>query len=450
MTKTIHGKDRKKGPTPLSNIHYVFAIGMMYVFYLLSWPVWLFHTKLRQGRKQRWANASLPKSPTQRPIVWLHGASAGDILALVPTARCLQQAGISCIVSSITTHGQLIAQKYAHVFSASFYLPYDMPNTIHRVLQHFQPQAIVLEYTELWPVLIHQAQRHQIPLILHNGRLAPQKLPYYRLLFMLCGHLLRAFSLLCMRDPSEAQNAKRLGLPESTIHVTGNTKYDRDYPQEEPKQQHLRRQHCGIQHNSIVWMVGSSHHNEEQQLLPVYLKLKQSFPQLKWMIAPRYPQRAVALQRWLKTCNISSHLYSSTRAGSAYDVTIIDTMGELHHFYAISTLVFVGGSLVPRGGQNILEPLYHGKATVFGPYMQNFQTIAEELIPTTGAVQVHTPDALYAQLDAWLKNPQQCQQAGRKAQDYLLHYKSSAAQKNAEWIVQTLRPLPNLSPRPQR
>ena len=365
-----------------------------YIAFALALPFLLAHPKLRQGIAARFGfYGDTFRNLGDGPRIWVHGASAGDILALLPTVRELKRChpSIEVIATTITNSGHTMAMRHNGLFAAVTYFPYDLPGTVRRALRRIDPHVLVLEYTELWPNLIHAAAGRQVPVVLHNGRLAAARVRQYRRLFALTGNLLTPLTLLLMRDDAEAERALALGAPADRVHVTGNTKFDNlaELPRAE-KVAELRAA-AGFPADAPIWVAGSTHEGEEEKLLDVFATLRQSTPALRLILAPRYAERgdkllSLALRRGY-TARLRSH------AGPPADVLILDTIGELAACYTLATLVFVGGSFVARGGQNILEPAACGKPVIFGPHMQNFADSVQVLLGR-GGIQVATPEQL--------------------------------------------------------
>jgi len=367
---------------------------LSYVAFLVALPFLLTHPKLRDGIRARlglyphvWPD--IPPGPR----IWVHGASAGDILALLPTMRELKahRPDIQVIATTITNSGHTIASRQTELFAAVSYFPYDLPGTVRRALRTIRPDVLVLEYNELWPNLIHAARGRDIPVVLHNGRLADARMARYRWLFALTGNLLTPLSLLLMRDEHEAERALALGALEQRVHITGNTKFDN--LAQLPKEQKIAelRAAANFPKGAPVWVAGSTHEGEEEQLLDVFTQLRRHHPSLRLVIAPRYVERGDKLAHIAQKHGYKVRMRS--KPGPTPDVLILDTIGELPACYAIATLVFVGGSFVPRGGQNILEPAACGKPVLFGPHMQNFADSVQVLLGR-GGIQVSSMEQL--------------------------------------------------------
>jgi 3-deoxy-D-manno-octulosonic-acid transferase len=315
---------------------------------------------------------------------------------------------------------RLIAQGLADGVT---YLPYDLPGACRRAIAALRPDVLVLEYTELWPQLINAASSAGVRLAMTNGRIAPDNLGRYRLLFAFAGNLLQQFDVLMMRADDEAERALQLGAPRDRLHVTGNTKFDAlavSVPEGEDAG--LRR--ALALGDERLWVCGSTHEGEEGSLLDAYAALRQDFPDLRLVIAPRYLERSARVLALARERELSARLRSEPGGGES--VIVLDTIGELVRVYQLATVVFVGGSFTSRGGQNILEPAACGKPVLFGPRMENFQDSVQVLVGR-GGLQVRDPGALLRILRDLLARPDELRTLGQLARDAVSAVRGASA-----------------------
>jgi 3-deoxy-D-manno-octulosonic-acid transferase len=405
-----------------------------YLGFALAMPFLAGHRKLRHGLAARFGLHPQGWPPVSGgPRVWLHGASAGDVLALAPFARELQkrQPAVAIIASTVTDSGRAMAEKQGATFAAVTYWPWDLPGPVKRTLKRIRPDVLVLEYTELWPELIEQAHRAGVKLVLHNGRFAAHRVNSYRRLFLITGNLLRHFDLLLMRDEYEADRARRLGAPPERIHITGNTKFD-NLRLEVPERLRIEiAAALAFPREVPVLVAGSTHEGEEEQLLDVFAELRRASPHLRLVLAPRYIERAARLLVLATHRGLTARLRSSPPAPA--DVVILDTIGELMACYSLATLVFVGGSFVTRGGQNILEPAACSKPVLFGPHMENFSDAVQVLLGR-GGIQVASPEQLRRVLADLLGRDHYREELGVMAYEQVMGVRG-AAFRNAELVA---------------
>jgi len=413
-------------------------VAVEYLIFWLLLPFLLLHPRVRQGIRFRLGLYDGVAVPRGGPRIWLHGASAGDVLGLVPIVRELKalRPDARVIVSSITDSGASMArQKLVPEGLAELvtFLPYDLPGACRRAIAALRPDVLVLEYTELWPQLIHAAAAAGVKLALTNGRLRPRNVPRYRLLFGFAGNLLERFDVLMMRADDEAERALLLGAPDDRVHVTGNTKFDALAVSVPPAEDAALRQALALGRERL-WVCGSTHEGEEGRLLHVYSILRKEYPDLRLLIAPRYIERAHRVLGLARSMGLVGRLRSA--GGGPAPVIVLDTIGELVRAYQLATVVFVGGSFGRRGGQNILEPAACGKPVLFGPRMENFQDSVQVLVGR-GGLQVKDPVALLRLMRDLLARPEEIRKLGELARDAVSSVRGASA-RDARLIAELL------------
>ncbi|RJS15275.1 3-deoxy-D-manno-octulosonic acid transferase [Corallococcus sp. H22C18031201] len=403
-----------------------------YVLFGLLFPVLSLHRKTRHGLLQRlgfYAPGVVPEGTG--PLLWLHGASAGDLLALSPMFGPLRARFPGCriVLSTMTDSGYAMAkERLSSQIDGVVYAPYDLWGATRRAVRALRPRVLVLEYTEVWPNLIRAAKRGGARVVMTNGRFSPANVGRYRRLFCLIGNPLEDLDLMLMRQDEESERARVLGAPADRVHVTGNTKFD-SLTAGPAGEDAALRDALGLSTNEPVWMAGSTHEGEEEQLLAVYLRLRPAHPTLRLVIAPRYVNRAERIVALAEAQGLRAGLRSKGNPERA-SVVVLDTMGELSRAYRLATVVFVGGSFTKRGGQNILEPAGQGRPVLFGPHMDNFRD-SVAVLNGHGGVQVQDADALYTELARLLEAPRQCQHLGAQAEATVRGI-SGASERNAE------------------
>jgi 3-deoxy-D-manno-octulosonic-acid transferase len=416
----------------------VYLLGSYLAFWLL-FPLLSLHQKTRRGLKERlgvYAPGKLPQGGG--PRIWLHGASAGDLLSLSPMIRELRARHPGCriILSTITNTGYLMAsERLSTVVDAAIYAPYDLAGATRRAVQAIRPDLLVLEYTEVWPNLIHAARAGGAKIALTNGRFSPGNVRAYRLLFGLIGNPLRQLDLLLMREEDEAERALTLGALAERVHVTGNTKFDALAVAFEQQEDEALRRALGLPEGAPVLIAGSTHEGEEEKLFSVYRRLLAEHPTLRMVVAPRYIDRAPRVVALAQQAGLTVGLRSQdNRAGG--QVVVLDTIGELARAYRLATIVFVGGSFTTRGGQNILEPAGQAKPVLFGPHMENFHDSVQVLVGR-GGIQVNDPEHLFRVVSELLARPENLASLGELAQSAVRQV-SGASQRNVAQMSRLL------------
>lgn len=419
-----------------------------YVLFWVLFPVLCVYRKTRGGLLQRlgfYAPGTFELEPG--PRVWLHGASAGDLLSLSPIIRELKARVPGCriILSTTTNTGYLMAsERLTSLVDRVVYVPYDLWGATRRAVRAIKPDLLVLEYTEIWPNLIRAAKAAGARIALTNGRFSPRHLGRYRTLFSLVGNPLREMDLFLMREEDEAERVLALGAPPERVWVTGNTKFDALVPGAPAAEDAELRQALGLPAGARVLIAGSTHEGEEERILDVFKRLLKDFPDLRLVIAPRYIDRANRVVALAQEAGLSVGRRSEGKAAGAR-VMVLDTIGELARGYRLATLVFVGGSFTTRGGQNILEPAAQGKPVLFGPHMENFHDSVQVLVGR-GGIQVNDADHLLRVLAELLSKPETAAHLGELAQAAVRQV-SGASRRNVDLMERLLAPAPGRAAR---
>jgi 3-deoxy-D-manno-octulosonic-acid transferase len=402
-------------------------------------PLLLLHHKIRHGIPFRlgFYRRGFERG-TGTPRIWLHGASAGDLLSLQPMMRELKrrQPGACIIVTTITNSGLEMARKKLAEADVVVYAPYDLPGATRRAVAALRPDLLVLEYTEIWPNLIRAAHKGGARIALTNGRFNPAKLSRYRALFRTIGNPLRRIDCFLMRSDEEAERVLALGAAPDRVWVTGNTKFDALVLDPAEGKQAALGAEMGLDPAGRVFMAGSTHEGEEEIVLAAYAKLLERHPGLQLVVAPRYVERSGRIMALAAEQGLSVRLRSGGALAGHAQVTILDTIGELSVAYRLATLVFVGGSFVTRGGQNVLEPAAQGKPVLFGPHMENFKD-SVQVLQGRGGIQVGAPEQLLKIADELLSRPDQLEELGRLARGSVTAIRGASA-RNVEHMLSIL------------
>jgi len=418
---------------------FVYAL-LVHVAFLLLLPLLLLHPKLREGVLFRFG--FYPRDwpgDLKRPVLWFHGASAGDLLALQPVIlevrRHLPAAGV--VVTTITNSGMAVARKRLEGVDAYGYLPYDLPWAVRRAVKTIRPDALVLEYAEVWPALLRGVKHFGASIVLINGRFNERALANYRWFYRFIGNPLRYIDAFCMRDEAEAEHARKIGADNDSIRVTGNTKFDSCRQEDEIDQSSLEElaSKLGVNNSTPVWLAGSTHEGEENYLLDAFIELRKRFGDLHMIVAPRYIERSERLVSLARDRGLKCSLRS--RGSDGEPVAVLDTVGELRLAYRLATVVFVGGSFTRRGGHNILEPAACGKPVLFGPHMENFKGSVRVLVGR-GGIQVPDPRRLERVLRELLSRPEEIDKLGQMAREAVTSVQG-ASSACAEVIMKNIR-----------
>ena len=345
------------------------------------------------------------------PVVWVHAVSAGEVAAVEPILHWLRQAEPSAhlVLSTITPTGRALAQRKGLELEGLFYFPLDFPGIPERVLSTLRPDLIVVAETELWPHLLATARERDVRTCIVNGRISDRAFPRYRLFRPLMSWVLGHVDLLCVQSDLDRDRFLALGAPPDSVAVLGSTKFDEDFPSVPPEETAKWRQDLGFDQDQPILLAASTHPREEEIVLRCYHELHARVPELGLLLAPRHPERGDAVEALITSFGYSCRRRSrppaegeAPPADARVQVAVLDTIGELTRVYSIATVVFMGGSLVPVGGHNFLQPMAQGKPVIFGPYMHNSRDLTDLTLREGAALQVRGAEELTATVDRLL------------------------------------------------
>ncbi len=343
-----------------------------------------------------------------RPVIWLHAVSVGEVIAARPLLKALRHKypDHAIVVSNTTETGKTTASGFKEI-DLCIYFPFDFMPSVRILLNAVKPDIIIIMETEIWPNFCREAARNQIPLLLANGRISDRSFKRYLKFSWFFKPALRCFSSVCMQSQPGLERIIAIGAaPENTL-VAGNLKNDiPSQPPTEQKRNELRSNYS-IPENSCVITAGSTREGEEKHLISSYKTLLTEFQNLFLALVPRHPERAEEVAVLLKSTGINfqrrKNLDSNNRLKHG-DVLLVDTVGEMMNMYALSDFSFVGGSLVPIGGHNLLEPASVGVPTVFGKHMSNFREIETLVLQYQAGIQLQSPEELTAAFRSLISN----------------------------------------------
>ncbi|MDB5652196.1 MAG: 3-deoxy-D-manno-octulosonic acid transferase [Hyphomicrobiales bacterium] len=378
---------------------------------------------------ERMGHASLPRP--QGRVAWLHGASVGEGLALLPLVEQLRTRGFHVVITTGTvTSAQVLAARMPGG-AVHQYVPLDVPRYMRRFVDHWRPDLVMIAESELWPNLILEVTNRDIPLVLVNARLSERSFQRWQRLPGFISGILQRIDLCLAQTKDDAARLMMLGA--ARVQVVGNLKFDVGAP---PVDANMLAQLSGLVGPRPVWVAASTHAGEEEIALAVHQQLVTRFPSLLTIVVPRHASRGAEIAAMAQARGVEAGLRSRgdipSRGTGFY---IADTMGELGLFYRLSSIVFVGKSMVGHGGQNPIEAAKLGSAILHGPHVANFAEVYQALDKARGAIQVGDADTLARALALLLSDVANLRRTARAAGDAVERLGGASAN-----IVQALEP----------
>lgn len=375
--------------------------------------------------------------------VWFHAVSVGEVVALAPLVEKMAKIrpDLDIVISTGTETGQQRAHELISCSSKFFYMPLDFPFSIRKAVKIVSPDLFVMTETEIWPNLIHELHWSGATIAMVNGRISDRSFPRYLKVKRFLKDTLDSVDLYSMCSEEDAFRISQMGADPEKVKVSGNIKIDSAFrPPEEGVRENLLRL-FGIGPLNKVILAGSIHPGEDEIVVSSFKHLLNFNPDLMLVIAPRHLDKIKSFLNTIQKAGfeapaLTSELKSGILPGDS-KIIVIDEMGELFKAYSIADIVFIGGSLVPRGGQNVLEPVSWSKPVIFGPHMEDFRDSTEILLKNNAAFQVRNGDELTRKIDFLLNDPDIGQTMGRTGRK-LLETHVGSADKTTESLFQLM------------
>ncbi len=390
--------------------------------------------KARRGIRERlgFFHQTFLRALPGRDVIWVHAVSVGETRAAIPLFKALRQRYPEAllVISNVTETGREMART---IPEADFFIffPFDLSWVVRKAIATVKPKIIILVETEIWPNFVREAHRQEIPVVLVNGRISDRSFPRYRMAGKLLVSILESMTSFCMQTDQDARRIQLLGALPGRVKVTGNLKFDMDLSQSESLSVAELRREYRLSNDCFVWVAGSTHAGEEKIITRVYLRLLEKHPNTCLILVPRHPERSRLVEEELNQddvpCVLRTALPELTRSLAPGEILLVDTIGEMLKLYALSDIVFVGGSLVPVGGHNILEAALIKKPVLFGPYTQNFKEIVRLVKKAYGGMQVKDEEDLYRQMCLLIENPEEGCRIGENGHRLLAENRGATA-----------------------
>ena len=399
--------------------------------------------KSKVGWEERWGN--IPDFPQVDGAkrVWVHAASVGEVMAATPILEAYRKRRPAdrIILSVITPGGHEVANaQIGKTIDAVIYAPFDVPFAVKRVILNIQPDLYINLETEIWPNMLYLLRNSGAKLALVNGRISDRSIVSYRRFALLFRWALSNFHQILTQTALDSDRYISIGASAKVVETIGNAKFDQSPEPLTPEQVIALKTDLCIPLDSPVLVVGSTRDMEEERIIwQAYKQVLVRFPNIVLVHAPRHIDRAGELKSEMQRLGLDPLLRTEIKSSiSTVQQIILNTFGELSRVYGIADIVFIGNSLVaPGGGQNILQPLAHGKQTLCGPYMQNFRDVVAMAERTGAVVRVADVNAVQQAMETLLNVPESAITSGKAAQK-MIESNRGAAEKYAERLVQLI------------
>jgi 3-deoxy-D-manno-octulosonic-acid transferase len=401
-----------------------YLLNLVYAVVLVAASPYLLVQAIRKGKYREGFAAKflglVPRRTSQRPCLWLHAVSVGEVNLLAPLLARIarEKPDWECVLSTTTMTGMALARKkYASV--TSFYCPLDFSWAVRTAMRRVRPDLLVLAELELWPNLIRAAHEAGAKVAIINGRLSEHSYRGYRRIRPLLARVLRSVDVVAAQDETYAGRFRALGASEATVHVTGSMKYDGAQTDRQNPATLRLRQLAGLSAEDVVFLAGSTQEPEEALALDVFRELRAGWPHLRLVLVPRHPDRFDAVARLLEQSGMAWQRRTELGERGGHrrsQILLVDVVGELGAWWGTAQIAFVGGSMGNRGGQNMIEPAAYGAAVSFGPNTWNFRDVVTTMLDRQAAVVVEDQAQLMAFVRRSLEQPEYAAELGRRAQ----------------------------------
>jgi len=417
---------------PKFSFLYDFAWSLFLIFslpiFFLSRDKW-FYEKLA---------VKLPPVPTGRKNIWIHALSVGEVMSAIPLVDGIrkQYPSRTIVFTVKTEHGMKIArEKLGSKVDILLPMPLDCSWSIRRVVNYVRPSILLLVESDIWPGLLSFLKKRGVKAILINGRISPRTFRAYRRFWFLSRRMLDYLDMCLMQSEQDKVMLLKIGMKSNKLAAVGNIKFDMEWKPMDEKERGYWLERLRLKTGSRIWVAGSTHEGEEGVLLEAFKMLKDIFPDLILIIVPRKTTRSGDVYGLSVGMGLETVLLSDLEADGKppYQVLILDTMGELSRVYGLGDISFVGGSMVPVGGHNLLEPASFGCPVLFGKYTYNFHLMSQLLIKAGGGQRVYGAEELFVMVRRLLSDPSVLDQMGARAKEFVEKHKG-AVERVMEYI----------------
>jgi 3-deoxy-D-manno-octulosonic-acid transferase len=402
----------------------MYAVYSVLLFFalLFYFPVYFVKSRLCRREslhfRQRCGRGLKEKDP-QKKSVWIHAVSVGEVLSLQNLIQEVKEMHPDWRIdfSCLTESGYRMAREKLGEADEIFFVPLDLGFIVKKFFRRLKPDVFVLAESEFWPHLLREAKRKTNGVLLVNGRISARSFKRHKRFRFLMNRILSQVSLFLVQTERDKAMLEKIGVDPEIVRVAGNLKAEIELPLLSPQDLKDLRDSLSIPDEAKVIVAGSVRKGEEEPLLRAFLQARETKPELLFILAPRHPERAGEVEKICQRYPFQVRMRTAVQTGTKWDILILDTLGELARIYALSDIAFVGGSLVPWGGHNLLEPAFYAKPVFFGPHMDNFAHLAEIFVEAGAARILKEQGGLASAFS--LKDEDEYIEMGRKAKSTL-------------------------------
>lgn len=412
---------------------------LLFVYVLCYLPVLILKGKWHGGFGQRFGfiSKAIKDKVRGRPNIWLHAVSVGEVNAIAGLIEALKEShpDYQIVLTVSTKTGHKLAVEKLGYSAVVVWSPLDFGMVVHAFVRLINPKVYVVAETELWPNLFTCLNRNGVPIVLVNGRISDNSYGRYLKIRWFLKKYLGYVTVFCMQSDRDIERIIAVGAPKDRVKNIGNVKFD-----DVPMNGSFGVEHFGFKKDTKFFIAGSTHPGEEEIVLGAFQKIKDKYPAMRLVIAPRHIERAGEIEKIIESRGLDAFRFSKMIAGMRYqdEVVILDTIGHLRAFYDMATLVFVGKSLTVQGGHNIIEPAYFSKPIIVGPHMQNFRDVAAAFKEESAIVEVHNAHEFESAVCVLLDDPGRMVELGKKARQ-VIERRRGATQRGVELIGRALK-----------
>ncbi len=385
---------------------------------------------------------SIIESLDKKRNIWFHAVSVGEFMAILGLMEKMRArfSGHQIVLSTVTQTGFQLAKSQLKDEDIVIYAPLDLSFIVNRFIDFIDPVIYINAETEIWPNLFLALSHRKVPLVEVNGRISNRSFQRYQWIRFLLSSVLEKVELFCMQSQLDRERIISLGANSSKVILVGHIKFDE--PIESEFQPNERDFGPKTNKEEWIWVAGSTHPGEEEIVLKIYQSLKEEFPRLRLIIAPRHIERTLEIEnliqeRGYRLLKLSVLLESREFFGNDDRILLVDTIGHLRSLYRLAKIVFVGKSLIGVGGQNIIEPAKFGKAIIVGPHMENFKSIVDLFLRSEAIIQVQNEDQLKEEIKELLSQPARLETLGHLAKE-VVQNNQGATEKTFKLICDLL------------